>query len=229
MEARLSLDVEAPVGGWDSMLPTVSEDRLLLLESVHRTNNEVAAALAALGMIRPARGSRLRWRLLAAAIERLEGFAEVNRVLALPVGVPVALSVELERLCAGLGAARREVARSGISLDLGEIVVDGATARRVLLIAAELVHNAIRHALEGRKGSLSVVLRRDARDVMLGVVDDGPGMEGSSGTSGSGMGGPIVAELVRRADGVIECRSGPDGTRFHVALPCRSAAGVRNG
>ena len=213
------------------MLATVSEDRLLLLESVHRVNNEVAAALAALGMIRPSGGAKARWRLLGAAVERLEGFAAVNRALALPIGVPVALSAELERLCEGLGAARRSGRRSLISLDLGHVVVDGATARRVLLVAAELVHNAIRHALQGRNGRLALVLRQDARDVMLAVVDDGPGMDAPATSRGSGMGGPIVAELVRRGGGVMECRTGPDGTRFHVAFPHGSAAveGAANG
>lgn len=215
----MSLGIDVPVGGWDSMVAAMTEDRLLLQEAAHRTANELAAAIAALRLIRPANGSRLRWRLLQGALERLEGFAAVNRVLALPTGAPVALSVELGRLCKGLGEARRAIGGSEIKLDLREIVADGVTARRVLMVAAELVHNGIRHALEGRTGNLKVVLRLDDETVMLSVIDDGPGMTAAAGTAGNGMGGFIVAELVRRAGGVIDCSTGPDGTAFYVGIP----------
>ena len=219
----MTLDVETPVGGWDTMLAGVSEDRLLLIESAHRVNNEVAAAIAALRMVRPARGSKARWRLVGSCLERLEGFAAVNRVLALPTTSPVRLSQEMVRLCVGLGAARRGIGASRIETDVGDVVIDGASARRVLLVAAELVQNAIRHALEGRDGCLRVVLRLDARDVVLGVKDDGPGMSATSATRGGGMGSPLVAELVRRAGGVMECRTGREGTTFQVAIPHAAA------
>jgi len=215
----LSLKIERPVGDWDSMIAAMSEDRLLLQEAAHRTANELSAALAALNLIKPAKGSRARWRLLSAAMERLEGFATVNRVLALPTGVPVMLSQEIECLCAGLGAARCSIGDSRIVLDVGDFAVNGSTARRVLLIAAELVHNGIRHALEGRTGKLTVALRLDKRDVMLGVLDDGPGIVSAAASRGNGMGNVIVSELVRRAGGVIECSTGPGGTAFHVAIP----------
>lgn len=201
------------------MVAGMPEDRLLLQEFAHRVANELSAALAAMGMIRPAGGSKARWRLLATAVARLEGFAGVNRVLALPTAAPVRLSAEMSRLCEGLGAARRLTSGSRMELDVRDFIVDGVTARRVLLVAAELVQNAIRHALNGRDGCIRVVLRLDARDVMLGVADDGPGMAAAVATRGSGMGGFIVAELVRRAGGVIDCSTGPDGTSFSVAIP----------
>ena len=201
------------------MLAGISDEGLLLQEHVHRVANELFAALAALRMVRPASGSRTRWRLLAAAIERLEGFAAVNRALALPVAAPVRLSAEMDRLCVGLGAARGAIGSSRIVLDVRDFAVDGATARRVLMVGAELVHNAIRHALEGRDGLVRVSLRLEAREVVLGVEDDGPGMAAAAATRGSGMGGFIVRELVRRAGGTIECATGPGGTVFRVAIP----------
>lgn len=201
------------------MVAGMSDDGLLLQEHVHRVANELSAALAALRLVRPAGDSRARWRLLAAAVERLEGFAAVNRALALPTAAPVRLSAEMERMCVGLGAARRAIGASRIELDVRDFVVDGATARRVLMVAAELVHNAIRHALEGRDGLVRVSLRLQAREVVLGVEDDGPGMAPGAPTRGAGMGGFIVGELVRRAGGTMECATGPGGTAFLVAIP----------
>lgn len=203
---------------WDNMMPAASDDRLLLLEQAHRVANEVAAALAALHLVRNASGSRPRWKLLNSAIDRLEGFAAVNRAIAVG-GAGVDLGVELERLCVGLGAARREARGSRVTLDVASVEVDGGTARRVLMVAAELVSNAVRHSLEGRDGRLVVVLRRDGDDVAMSVIDDGPGIGCSPAPGGSGMGGPIVRELVRRAGGLMECDTGPDGTSFHVLVP----------
>lgn len=204
------------------MVAAMTDDRLLLQENAHRVANELAAALAALGMIRPAKGSRSRWRLLEAAIRRLEGFAAVNRILALPTAVPVALSAEVARLCRALVSGRRSIGASRLVLDVGDFHVDGVTARRVLLVAAELVQNAVRHGLEGRDGLLQVALRLDGRDVLLGVSDDGPGIAPSNPDPSGGMGSFIVAELVRRAGGVMECSTGPGGTAFHVAVPHRT-------
>ena len=221
----MTTDLRSGVADWDTMVPSASEDRLLLLEHTHRVANEVASALAALHLVRSASGPKLRWRLLGSAIERLEGFAAVNRVLAV-AGGRVPLDVELDRLCNGLGAARRSAKGSRISLDLAAVEVDGETARLVLMIAAELILNAIRHALEGRDGKLVVVLRRVDGDVALSIIDDGPGMAAASPSSGTGMGGPLVRELVRRADGWIDCESGPDGTTFSVAVPVAGRRGA---
>ena len=87
------------------------------------------------------------------------------------------------------------------------------------MVAHELIHNALRHAMEGRSGMLAVVLRGSAQEVRLAVIDDGPGIRRGSGNGGSGMGSPIVAELVRRGGGTIECRSGADGTKVRVKMP----------
>lgn len=218
-EADLALDVEAPEGGWAGELRAATEDRLLLLEAAHRVANEVAAALAALRMVRPVTGSRPRWRLLAGAAARLEGFAQVNRLLAIPDGAEVALAGELGRLCEGLAAGRTDGRRDFLDLDLDEVVVGGAIARRVLMVAAELLLNAIRHGLRDGAGRVTLALRGDAAGVTLAVSDDGPGMDAASAARGSGMGGHIVAELVRRGGGAMECRSGPDGTSLTIAFP----------
>jgi two-component sensor histidine kinase len=106
-----------------------------------------------------------------------------------------------------------------VSLDMAETIVDGDTARRVMMIAAELVQNAICHALENRRGTLGIVLRHDDREVRLAVIDDGPGIRAGAETRGSGMGRHIVAELVRRGGGELKCESGPRGTSIRVSMP----------
>lgn len=196
-----------------------SDDRLLLVENFHRVANEAAAALASLHLVRGARTSRARSRLLEAATMRLEGFGEVNRLLSLSFGRRVDLGTALDRLTHAVAAGRVVSGGGRLIVDVAPMPVDGDAARTVLLIAYELLINAVRHVLEAHGGELFVRLRRSGTDVVLEVSDDGPGIGASSDTSGTGLGGGIVTELVRRCGGRIECSSDVTGTAFRVLVP----------
>lgn len=203
---------------------TVSDDALLLHEFAHRVANEVASAAAAVHLAkRTASGAGKR--LLERALVRLEAFGELNRVLARPVRQQVNVSPELVQVCRAIAAGASDAARGAVSMVVPETWVDGGTARRLVLVAAELVANAVRHGLEGRAGRLDVKLEIVGEDVVLEVRDDGPGMRKSAPTSGTGLGGGIVAQLVDRARGTIAIDTGPSGTRVRVALPLRPAYG----
>ena len=93
----------------------------------------------------------------------------------------------------------------------------------VYLIAAEAVHNAVRHA------EASVIALRVAvgdGEVVLTVVDDGVGFghdardgAGSSGTGGVGVGLASMRERASEAGARLELRSGPEGSTVRVAFP----------
>ncbi len=209
----------------DRTVPAISEDRLLLAEANHRTANELGAAIAAMRIARMAKGMSTRKRMLDEAIERLEGFGEVHRLFATRPLAVVEVSAEIDRLVRALASSRLEADGSIITLDLPATLVDGPTARRLTLVGAELVTNVIRHALAGRRGHLKVTLSSANGEVILQVEDDGPGMRAGAATSGTGLGAPIVAELIRRGGGRTECVTGPWGTRTLVILPY-DASGV---
>lgn len=204
---------------WDRIVPELSEDGLLLAEATHRVANEVAAAIAAMRLARNGARGNVGERMIDAAIGRLEGFGEVVRALRIPAGTNFDLSCGIKDLCEGLCAARDGTANSMVSLDLVPFTVDGETARRVMMVTAELIYNAIRHSLERRPGHLAIILRGDDREVRLAVVDDGPGIRPGVPTAGGGMGGHIVSELVKRGGGELTCRTGPLGTRIKVVMP----------
>jgi len=98
-------------------------------------------------------------------------------------------------------------------------MLPGGPAHRVLLIAGELLHNAIRHALVDRGGDMIVDITCDQNAVFLTVSDDGPGLRSSGSTAGSRLGSGIVSELVRMGDGCLACDSDSRGTTFRVTLP----------
>jgi two-component sensor histidine kinase len=198
---------------------TDTDERLLLVETFHRTANEASSALAALHLIKAARGGCIRWRMLEAAMQRLEGFGEVNRLLSVSFGRTIDLGNALDRLAQAIASGRMIRNDGRIVLDVLPMDVDGGPARNVLLIAYELIGNAFRHVLEVHGGLVVVRLLRSGTDVILEVQDDGPGMLASSQTSGTGLGKGIVAALVRRCGGRILCTSDALGTTFRVIVP----------
>lgn len=212
---------------WDRVVPALSDEGLLLVESSHRVANEMSAAIAAMRLVKSGSGGVRRPEMVDRAIERLEGFAGVVRALAIVPTAPFDLRRGIEELCDGLCAAREKAGWSTVSLDLVEMVVDGETGRRMMMVASELIHNGIRHALEHRSGLLAVVLRGDANEVRLAVLDDGPGMRPDAPTAGTGMGRHIVAELVRRGGGELTVETGPKGTKVRVAMPLGVTDGAR--
>jgi signal transduction histidine kinase len=111
------------------------------------------------------------------------------------------------------------------------VVADPAELRRVLV---NLTSNAVRHARS--RVCLDAVAAADGR-VVLRVTDDGPGIPAADrervferfarlddargrDAGGSGLGLPIVAELVARAGGEIALTDAPEGgLRALVTLP----------
>lgn len=195
-----------------------SEEALLLDELRHRVGNEIQASVAAMNLIRSA-GRRVPTSLLDRALERMHGFGQVNHVLATRHCGQIDVAGPLRTMCWGLLAGRTGLERTAVTLDLPLTVIDGDVAHRVLLIASELVFNAVRHALAGRRGTLTVSICREDDHTVLVVADDGPGVAGRPTTRGSGLGTSIVAELVRAGRGAIDCSTGPGGTTVRVRLP----------
>ncbi len=110
-----------------------------------------------------------------------------------------------------------------------QLRADGAMLRQVL---ANLVRNGV-DALKG-KGALTISARRAGAEVLLEVVDDGPGIDPSireilfepfvtthpGGREGTGLGLFLAERLVAAHGGALEVADGPDGgARFIVRLP----------
>jgi two-component sensor histidine kinase len=197
-----------------------SDDALILHEFSHRTANHIAAAAAALHLVKVASGDA-RNHLIVEAIERLNALGQVHRLLARPVGAEVDVAPDLATICEVAVKASSATSEGAVTLDAPPTWLPGAVARRVSLVAAELVANAVRHALEGRAGRLHVSLKASGDEVALMVRDDGPGMRPGAATSGTGLGSGIVSELVSRAGGTIAVETGPAGTTVQVTLPLR--------
>lgn len=199
-----------------------AEALLLLREFAHRAMNELAVAQSAVAIAR--RGVAARAPGQAAAVldeagSRLASVGDLMLMLARPMEATVDLGAELDALCRATLASRPDAARAALDLDLPETRVDGVVARRVALIAAELVANACRHALAGRAGTLSMRLCRAGSDLVLEVGDDGSGPAVDGGTQGTGLGSGIVTGLARLAGGSVALARGSAGTVARLTVP----------
>lgn len=201
-------------------------DRVLLDEANHRVANEVASALAAMRLAQSAKGQRARHEMIDLAIDRLEGFGECSRMLAGLTAAQTDAGALIERMCRAMMRSRVGAGPQRVLLDLGPVMVDGETARRIAMIAHEILTNALKHAFRHSGGSLEVRLEMLLDSVVLSIIDDGPGLGPgpSSLTAGKRLGGRIVGDIVRASRGSMECDSGPNGTAVHVMLPKQMSA-----
>lgn len=113
-------------------------DRMLLDEANHRVANEVASALAAMRLAQSAKGQRARNEMITIAIDRLEGFGECSRMLASLTSAQRDAGALVERMCRAMMRSRVESGPQRVLLDLGPVMVDGETARRIAMIAHEI-------------------------------------------------------------------------------------------
>ncbi len=216
-------------GGWAVAMSTMSDDGLLLVEMTHRVANEVSSSLAALRLALARSSTAGRVELMSSAMNRLEGFAELLAVLNVPPGGFVKVGPLLQRLCDGICAGRPGAERVMVSVDADGVTLDAGTARCLMMVASELVQNALRHGLDGIGGMIAVVVRRRANSVNFTVVDEGRGLRHPSETVGTGIGGPLISELLRRAGGRVKIESNDRGTTVRVVLPLKAATATIEG
>lgn len=195
------------------------EGELLLREFAHRTGNEIAVAIGALSLAaRGGRDGRSGKGAIDEAIDRLRCFGELHRLLARPVDTEVDLGRELVELFRSVRGSRPSAGATRLKMDVERAVVDGAVARRVLMVAAELATNAYKYALDGRSGELAVTLRVVGGRILLTISDDGPGMAAVV-PRGTGYGSGIVEGLLAGIEGAITVTTETEGTSVVVEVP----------
>ena len=104
--------------------------------------------------------------------------------------------------------------------EAGDLAPEVATPLAVVL--TELLQNAVEHGYptSGQKGTVTIVIRNDGRDLAITVTDDGVGLpEGFSPSASASLGLSIVRTLVTsELGGAIAFRNRADGTGAEVEL-----------
>ena len=160
-------------------------------------------------------------------VSAVKGFTYMDRAA---VPEPVDVATGLTDTLHVLGnKARAKAARLSVRLtpDLPPVRGFGGELNQVW---ANLIDNALDAVKDA--GEVEVSARREGADVVVRVVDDGPGIpadiEGrvfdpffttKPVGQGTGLGLDIVRRLVRHHDGQVELESRPGRTEFRVRLP----------
>jgi two-component sensor histidine kinase len=199
-----------------SLIGGSSESLLLIAEMTHRISNEYALAIASISLA-AARSASLEVRTaLGEAAGRLHDFAEAHRALQAPISSGIVdLSDYLQRLCGAL--VRASLAERGIRLTFVETSVELDTDRcwRVGLIVSELITNAVRHGLGGRKGEIWVGLTVKDDRVQCRVADSGQAERAPR----PGRGSRIVDALAAELGGQVERQFTTSGTTVLLSFP----------
>lgn len=166
---------------------------------------------------------RSRDAVASAALEasraRLVAVGELHRYLYEHAG---RASVELSPFLSGLCQA--VAATTGLSCTIQSDLtsVPGDMAQQLAIAINEFAINAAKHAYDGKPGGrLVVTSRRDGRELVVTVADQGKGLSGGMGRQG-GLGMSIVAAIVRDLKGTLTVQ-GDSGTAFTIRAPIPGA------
>lgn len=169
---------------------------------------------------------RSRDAVASAALEasraRLVAVGELHRYLYEHAG---RASVELSPFLSGLCQAIAATTGLSCTIQADPTSVPGDMAQQLAIAINEFAINAAKHAYDGKPGGrLVVTSRRDGRELVVTVADQGKGLSGGMGRQG-GLGMSIVAAIVRDLKGTLTVQ-GDSGTAFTIRAPIPGAAPV---
>lgn len=163
---------------------------------------------------------------LGGLVREFLDFSREQRLTLAPLSIPHFFD-DIVRAWQPIAAARGVTLRSEVCAGMPPVVVDPDKMRRVF---DNLVKNAIEAVGDG-EGTVAVAASIEGDTVCIHVDDDGcgvpPGVDPfrlfhTSKPEGTGLGLPIVREIVQAHGGSVALESPPaGGTRVRVVLPLR--------
>jgi two-component sensor histidine kinase/CHASE3 domain sensor protein len=193
----------------------------LLQDANHRIGNSLATVSSLLGLQLLRSKSDEARSALEAARSRVHSIASAHRRLRLGDDLETASADEfLDAVLEDIAATSGDTKNIELVGQFEPIMVTARDATTVGILVGELVTNAVKHAFpEGRSGTITVTLKRDAAGLpQLSVVDDGVGIAGEPGEGG--LGSVIVRQLASQFGGEphYERRAG-GGLSVRLPLP----------
>ncbi len=205
-------------------LSAVNEEKELMLHEIHhRIRNDLQQICAQLMLAAHRSGNPQE--IVSGTIERIGVLARVYVRLRRVEGVTVVNSKEfLESLVEELQLGVVGVRPVAVNAEVEDVVLDMGVAIAVGTIANELITNALKYAFpDGRTGRIDLSFRREGRDCVLRVCDNGVGIL-SDKPQGTGLGGKIMQQLAQQLRGSLEIRPQPkEGVKATLRFPLPEA------
>lgn len=192
----------------------LAHQEVLVKEISHRVKNSLSIVAGLLHMQGRASSDSALRQALSDAQTRVQIIAQVHdRLWRRDEVHSVSLADFLGELCAHL---RASAPGHDLVCEVAPVAVATDQAISIGLLANELITNALKYAYPGGSGRVLLAVSAPAAGgLRLEVSDRGVGLSGGavSGDSG-GLGGRVIASLVRQLDGHAEWQDAEHGTRF---------------
>ena len=196
--------------------PDVSNDHLLVRELSHRVTNEFASVIGLVSLIAARSTNDDVKDSLSCVMSLLHDYAGAHRALQMPsYGTVVDASQYIRALCHSIRRARLDYRNIELVLVESPLQMRSDRCWKLGMIVSELITNSMRHAFDGRSGTIRVELTESGSSAQCCVMDNGS----SRGCHAPGEGLKIVEALARELSGEIAHRFGPEGARSIVIFP----------
>ena len=196
-----------------------------IIELNHRIRNEYSRVVALASHLSTRSRNEETKDALGKVVDQIRSVAEVHKALQPPLDHGVAdLAESVMRLCRALMASpdlRHNGTKILLSLD-DAVVLDARRCWRVILIVAELIENARRHAFGSQPGCIYVGLAQTA-DLILCRVSNDCGVAAPSFKPG--LGTRLVDRLAIEIGGCVERRCEQIGATVTLSLPKEVSGG----
>jgi two-component sensor histidine kinase len=196
---------------------SISNERVLLREITHRVNNEFASAIQVVSFTAARSSDRNVKAALTGVMEKLYNYARVHHALQMPASDNcIDASAYLRSLCDSISRSKLE--NSNIELVLVECPFQMSSERCWVMgmVVAELITNAVRHAFDGRDGTIEVECRPSGAFVECRVSDNG---SASSADASPGSGLRIIKALAESLGAGFQFNHGEAGSLAVLTIP----------
>ncbi|MBX6376359.1 MAG: sensor histidine kinase [Acetobacteraceae bacterium] len=209
---------------------------VLLDEAAHRSRNDLQALSGLLrkqARIAAARAETNAAEALETAAARAAALARLGALIASSGPAAGAGSAEAGTLLRGIGEGlRAAIIPPNVTLEVTVVPhpIPASQARALGLLVHELVTNAAKYAFpQGRSGTIRVSLARRGEDLVLGVEDDGVGLDTTAPPRGTGLGQRLARCMATELGGRLRLDPGGcgRGTRWELAFPAPSPESAR--
>jgi two-component sensor histidine kinase len=197
---------------------------LLQHELTHRVKNNFQLVGSLLRLQSRRAGNEEATRILNTTVLRIQGMAALHESLYRNRDIGrVELGHYLREVCGRIAEAQVDGRDIAITVNAEAAELPGEYALPLGLAVSELVSNALHHGFpEGRGGEITVSFRRDGDDFVLGVSDNGRGVEDPDTVLNRGFGMLLVGSCAHQVEGALEFHADPP--RFEIRFPAALSA-----
>jgi two-component sensor histidine kinase len=204
-------------------LERLESARAVQLEELgHRIKNDLATVGSLLRLQARSVSDGAAKDALESATVRLNVIAQVHQRLRQTEDdlATVEIATYLEDLARGLGDLLRDIRPIALRVSCDPILLPSNQAVSVGLIVNELATNAFKYAFpHGEGGTVDIVLRGDADNLLIVVEDNGVGCPP---TVGEGVGSRLIKLMAAQFNGSVSREPAAQGCRTEVRLNLRS-------